>query len=69
MIPEWRSSVKVNERNCGAVIAVILASLILVLCCFIGFESGAQSIRREAARNGHARYVIDDNGQPKFEWK
>lgn len=48
--------------------------IVTVLACFgigcaHGCDSGREMVKEEAVREGHAEYVPDEGGKPKWRWK
>ena len=48
-------------------VRVILLIMVIVLAVRSWF-GGADYVRAEAVQAGTARWVADENGEPKFEW-
>jgi hypothetical protein len=50
-----------------SIIGVVIIAFGLV--SFISFQTGKDSMRREAVVAGHALWAYDESGHPKFHWK
>lgn len=50
------------------VVALAIVVVLYTMGYFVGLEQGAKDAKREAVRQGHARYVVTDEREVKFEW-
>lgn len=56
------------EKGAGPLIALLL-SVLLVAVYALGSWTRNVELRREAVANGHAEWVVDENGSPVWQWK
>lgn len=47
----------------------VLSGLLLLGGVIVGEHHGEKTIREEAVQKGHAEWVADTSGKPKFRWK
>jgi len=50
------------------VFMLVMLSAISILSVLRGVDIGERDVRREAIKVGAAKWVSDEDGEPKFEW-
>jgi hypothetical protein len=58
----------VNDDPFPILIGVI-SGLLLFGAVILGSHLGEKTMREEAVQKGHAEWVADTSGKPKFRWK
>ncbi len=47
---------------------LMLAVVVVAVCCILTARHADKAVRKEAVREGVARWVPDDDGRATFEW-
>ena len=54
--------------NTDKALLALAFGLATMLSFLLGLETGKNGVRKEALLIGHAQYVSDTDGNPKFTW-
>lgn len=47
---------------------LLLVALLVIIGGIFGYNCGEESVRKEAARHGVAKYRVDEDGSSAFMW-
>lgn len=53
----------------GVFLTLLFTLMVVVFIMFVGYSAGLESMEAKAVVAGHAEYVPDAAGKPKWQWK